>query len=171
MKKLILLLALYPGTVEVGNHITCFRKFTPLPAEHAQVKCLATMIYGEARGESLTGKIAVAYTAVNRATKRSVCQVVLAKKQYSIFNDNPALRAAALSVRLEPMQSNSIDKRSWAQSMKVAHLVIKRQVSDPTYGATHYVAYQSLTHIPKWTKIFNTVVKIGNHTFFKERKH
>ena len=82
----------------------------PTVEELKQAKCLATTIYGEARGEALKGMVAVAYTAMNRARDKTVCAVVLAPYQYSIFNDNPALRAAAMSLHLEPKQKNIIDK-------------------------------------------------------------
>lgn len=133
----------------------------------AEQKCLATMIYGEARGESTLGQIAVAYTAVNRAVNKTVCKVVLAPKQYSIFNNNPALRAAAMSADIEPKQKNTIDEASWDQAVHVAGLVVRKKVADPTNGATHYVAYKSLKRIPKWTYTLKTTLKLGNHTFFK----
>lgn len=55
--------------------------------------------------------------------------------------------------------------------MHVASLVIKRRVSDPTNGATHYVAYGSLKRIPKWARLFDTVATIENHTFLRRLKH
>jgi spore germination cell wall hydrolase CwlJ-like protein len=127
------------------------------------------MIYGEARGESEQGMVAVAYTAVNRAVKKRICQVVLAPKQYSIFNDNPALKAAATSLHIEPIQKNVIDTASWKTSMKIAKDVLKGKVKDPTGGSTHYVAYESLTRIPHWTTVYHKTVVIDNHTFFRRK--
>lgn len=129
------------------------------------------MIYGEARGENLQGQVAVAFTARNRAGKtqnKTVCNVVLAPKQYSIFNDNPALRAAALDPNIEPHQKNVIDKQSWKDAMKIAQDVMRDKLEDPTNGSTHYVAFNSLKRIPKWVHIFSKTISIGNHTFFKE---
>jgi hypothetical protein len=86
-----------------------------LAFEAKQTKCLATMIYGEARGEVRAGKVAVAYSAKNRAGKKTVCQVVLAPYQYSIFNNNPTLRAAALSLHVDPKKRNKIEEAAWKE--------------------------------------------------------
>jgi len=142
-----------------------------------QEKCLATMVYGEARGESLQGQVAVAFTALNRAGKaqnKTVCNVVLAPKQYSIFNNNPALQAAALSPHLEPTQKNIIDQESWKQALIVAQKVMRNQADDPTFGATHYLAPKLMVlkkfKYPKWSKQYKMVVMIDGHKFYKSDK-
>ena len=147
----------------------------PLTVEDMkQAKCLATMIYGEARGESQTGKVAVAFTALNRAGKTTVCKVVLAPKQYSIFNDNPSLKAAALSMNLEPRQKNIIDKAGWVQSTEVAELVIRKEIIDPTKGATHYLADKVMKlkgyQYPRWSREYQMVAVIDNHKFYKQKE-
>jgi len=171
MRTLLISLALLPAATNISELVYCPApeiKSSEIKVDLREQKCLATMLYGESRGETERGMIAVAFTAVNRASNKTVCKVVLAPKQYSIFNDNPVLRAAALSLHLEPKQKNIIDKNSWKRSMKVAETVLKRKVSDPTNGSTHYVAYKSLKYIPYWTKKLERTVKIDNHTFFKE---
>lgn len=167
---LILIATLLPTTLITGTITQCINTVprTVQNVNKPDVHCLSVLIYGEARGESLQGKIAVAYTVVNRAKNKTLCQVALAPKQYSIFNNNPELRAAAVSLHLEPKQKNKLDNKSWAQSLAVAELVMKKAVKDPTNGATHYVAYKSLNYIPTWTRKFTIVAKIGNHTFFKD---
>jgi spore germination cell wall hydrolase CwlJ-like protein len=140
-------------------------------AELRQIECSAAMVYGEARGETVEGKIAVAYSAINRARKKTVCQVVLAPKQYSIFNGNPTLRAAALSLDVAPPMKNSIDQLSWKESLKVARKVIRRQVPDPTQGATHYLAPVAMEKLglpyPRWSRQYRQVAVIDNHVFYK----
>lgn len=143
----------------------------PTIYEMHQSKCLATMVYGEARGEARKGMVAVAYTALNRARNKTVCDVVLAPKQYSIFNDNPVLRAAAMSGNLDPKQKNVIDNAGWAMAKDVADTVIRGTVPDPTKGATHYLADKVMLakgyKYPKWSKEFKLVVTIDNHKFYK----
>lgn len=173
MRRLLLLLALTPTMVEHATHIQCYRDWPILvpTIDPVQEKCLAVMVYGEARGEAERGMVAVAYTALNRAAKKTVCAVVLAPKQYSIFNDNPALRAAAMSMHLEPKQKNVIDKAGWDQAVKVAQDVMRKQVPDPTEGATHYLADKVMKlkgyKYPKWSKEYKMVVMIDNHRFYK----
>lgn len=179
MRYSLSFLILIPVTLGNGCHAPSFdpsgagsgRGFInpPTVAEMKEIQCLATMVYGEARGEKKTGQVAVAYSALNRTKgKKSLCEVVLAPKQYSVFNNNPTLRAAAQSLQLDPMQKNPIDKNSWQRAQHIADIVFRRKVSDPTNGSTHYVAYKSLKRIPYWTTVYHKTVEIGNHTFFKQ---
>ena len=172
MRHTLILLALVPTMVDIGSHITCFRGQPAVKVDLSQEKCLAVMIYGEARGEKTAGQVAVAYTAVNRAVKTSICQVVLSPKQYSIFNNNPALRMAAMSENIEPAQKNTIDQLSWLNALSVAKIVSTKSVPDPTNGSTHYIADKIMKvkgyRYPRWTKEFKQTVVIDNHRFFKE---
>ena len=178
MRCLLLLLTIVPAACHMPAPPTVLdgykgRGFVnpPTVAEMQQEKCLATMIYGEARGEAEHGQVAVAYTAMNRAAKKTVCAVVLAPKQYSIFNDNPALRAAAMSLHVEPKQKNIIDNASWEKAVRVAEKVMRRQVPDPTKGSTHYLAPAVMASkgytYPKWSKEYSLVAVIDNHKFYK----
>lgn len=178
MRYLLLAAALVPTAVEFADstaeHSVYFQHSAVeirTPAVPSQSKCLATMIYGEARGESKLGKIAVAYSAVNRAKRRTVCQEVLRPMQYSIFNKDSFLRSVALDLNAEPRQRNEIDQDSWQQSLQVAKLVLSGAVGDPTGGATHYIADQVMASkgyvYPKWSKQYTQVAEIGGHRFFK----
>lgn len=168
-RGLILSALLVPVLVAPGTPIMCYGKSDIV--EFEQEKCLAVMVYGEARGESKEGMTAVAYTAMNRAAKKTLCQVVLAPKQYSIFNNNPALRTAALSLHIEPAQKNIIDRKSWEQSVAIAGSVIRRALPDPTNGSTHYLAPKVMAikgyKFPKWSREYKMVAVIDNHRFYK----
>ena len=130
MRQLLLLLALIPTSVEVAQTAMCAKLPTIVKADPAQEKCLAVTIYGEARSEPEQGQIAVAYTILNRAIKhRTLCDVALAPKQYSVFNNNPKLRAIAVSLHLIPEQKNIIDQKSWEQAVRVAQMVTRKSVS------------------------------------------
>ena len=174
MRHTLILLALLPTILEVGRHESCLgsniNKVSKISAEDE--KCLAVTIYGEARSEPEKGQIAVAYTVLNRAVNKTLCQVVLSPKQYSVFNNNPALRAAAITVKLEPYQKNIIDQNSWDQSVKVARLVATGMVNDPTDGATHYLADKVMKlkgyRYPKWSKQYTVVAVINDHKFYKK---
>lgn len=170
MKHILLTLIFIPSTVCDTVSLMCYRDAS-VDILSKQEKCLATMVYGEARGEEEKGMIAVAYTAVNRAANKTVCGVILSPKQYSIFNDNPTLRAAAVSKHLEPYQHNVIDKASWDKALKVAKIVINKSIKDPTNGATHYLSPKLMKSMkyryPKWSKQYKVAAVIGNHKFYK----
>ncbi len=129
------------------------------------------MIYGEARGEPELGQVAVAYTALNRAKNRTVCDVILAPKQYSIFNDNPALRAAAMSLNVDPKHKDIVDEWAWDKAKKIAKSVINKKVPDPTKGSTHYLAPEAMAALgfkyPKWSEQYRLVTIIHGHKFYK----
>jgi spore germination cell wall hydrolase CwlJ-like protein len=137
-------------------------------------RCLAVMIYGEARGESKLGQYAVAYTAINRASGQkngTVCSIVLAPGQYTIFNDNPAMRTAALNLKISPTRFGLSDKDAWERSQRIAQDALKQEIPDPTKGATNYLAPTLMKVLgyqwPPWTKKFKMTVVIENHHFFK----
>jgi spore germination cell wall hydrolase CwlJ-like protein len=174
MKQLLILLALVPTAVDIGQKAMCLKPTAPKPivkVDMKQIKCLAVMIYGEARGESMLGQVAVAFTSVNRAVKKTLCQVVLQPYQYSVFNNNPTLRSIATSLHLIPKQKNDIDKQGWEMAMKVAHQVAHRMVPDPTNGSTFYLADKVMKskgyRYPKWSKQYKMVAVIDNHKFYK----
>lgn len=173
MRTLLLALALIPTVIIDYSPTKCCypeKLLEEVKIDPAQVKCLAVTIYGESRGEPIIGQIAVAYIIMNRAVKKTVCSVVLAPKQFSIFNNNSKLKAVAMSLDQEPLQKNSLDERSWALAKEIANMVIRRNVEDPTTGSTHYLAYKSLHSIPLWTYKFTKIAQIGNHTFFKDER-
>ncbi len=167
-----LMLASEPDVPHLGN---CYKPkgFTIPKIDQKELKCLATMVYGEARGEPDEGMLAVAYTAKNRAVKSSVCKVVLAPYQYSVFNDNPALRMAAMSLKVEPKQHNIIDKDGWNRSREAALIALENSIPDPTNGGTHYLAPIAMKALgygtPNWAISYQKVAVIKNHVFFKER--
>lgn len=172
MRHILLALALVPTSIQYAGHTVCFRDQPYVAVEPEQVKCLATTLYGEARSEDEIGILAVAHVIKNRSQSKSICDTVLAPKQFSIFNNNPALLAAAKSAIIEPMQKNTIDSASWAESMRVAGLVLGGKTADPTAGATHYIADRVMKlkgyKYPKWSRTFTHVATIGRHRFFKK---
>jgi len=162
---------LIPAVVTPAEITMCYRDKA---AEYRQTqeKCLATMIYGEARGEAFTGKVAVAYTALNRAVNRPLCDVILQPKQYSIFNGSAEWHAAATDPLVEPAQENKADEEGWQDSLRAAKLVMAGEVSDPSNGSTHYISDRVMKlkkyKYPKWSRTYVQVAKIGEHRFFKQ---
>jgi spore germination cell wall hydrolase CwlJ-like protein len=129
---------------------------------------LARTLWGEARGESLVGQIAVAWTIRNRVndgkTKSwwgegyaGVCQKPY---QFSCWNKNDP-NFAYLS------GAKSIPFREFAQAQIAADQIIAGKVPDPTRGATHYYS-TSMKAAPAWAHGAKQTLKLGQHIFFKD---
>lgn len=114
------------------------------------VRCLATNIYHEARGEGYWGGLAVAVVTINRAQHRdyprSICAVVYQPKQFSWTNSrthrattNPA------SIYLAKVALSQRHRLRWLK-------------------ATHY---HTTAVKPRWRLQLQRVAKIGDHVFYR----
>ena len=128
---------------------------------------LARTLWGEARGESLAGQIAVAWTIRNRVNDgkakswwgegyAGVCQNPY---QFSCWNRSDPNFAYLSGAKKIPF-------RELAQARIAADQVIDGKVSDPTGGATHY--YATTIKAPAWAAKAKQTLKLGGHVFFKD---
>jgi spore germination cell wall hydrolase CwlJ-like protein len=127
-------------------------------------KCLAEVVYFEARGEAVRGQIAVAQVVMNRAFSgkypNDVCGVVYQNKhrhmacQFTFACDNYA------DVIREPDM--------WERARKIAKAMLDGQIWLPEVGkSTHYHAYY--VH-PSWVSEMTKLYKFGVHTFYRPKK-
>ena len=132
---------------------------------------LAATIYGEARGEILSGKQAVASVVMNRAAyaaehsypefgNGSVCSACLAPWQFSCWDKDDPNRAEILKLDF------TAPSTELAECLKVAHNVINGSLPDPTRGCLFYKT--TLLPWPKeWGKQKPADVVIGHQSFYK----
>jgi len=129
---------------------------------------LARTLWGEARGESLAGQIAVAWTIRNRVKDgkdkswwgegyASVCQKPY---QFSCWNKSDPNFASLSGAKQIPF-------RELAQIRIAADQVIDGKVPDPTGGATHYYA-TSMKTPPTWAAKAKQTLRLGGHVFFRD---
>jgi spore germination cell wall hydrolase CwlJ-like protein len=141
---------------------------TELPARSrsaTEVKCLATAIYFEARGEAEKGQIAVAQVVLNRlknpAYPKSICGVV--------YQNKNKRNRCQFSFACDGISDRITDKRSWAQSQALARRVLNddRTLFMASVGSsTHYHA----TYVrPRWARSMKKMEKIGRHVFYKTK--
>ncbi|WP_404986198.1 cell wall hydrolase [Caballeronia sp. LZ034LL] len=126
---------------------------------------VARTLWGEARGESKTGKIAVAWVIKNRVLSpktwwgKDYASVCRAKFQFSCWNPNdpnyPFLSG-----------SRGIPESEYQECEDAALLVLANFQPDITMGATHY--YAKSIAAPAWTKGATRTVQIGSHIFYKD---
>ena len=116
-----------------------------------EVDILARTIYGEARGETVRGKEAVASVIVNRMRRArarggywwgdSIEQVCLKPWQFSCWNENDPNRKKIEAV--EP------GHRVFDTCLRIARRAVSGSLKDPTGGATHY---HTLDANPPWAR-------------------
>ena len=106
-------------------------------------------MFGEARGESDVGKVAVAYTAINRKADpnypKTICQIMKQPSQYQFLDYGMPTQTQI--AYLEPL----------------AKAILEKRVSDPTNGAKWYHTRQVK---PIWAKQKDIKIALGNHIFY-----
>jgi hypothetical protein len=128
---------------------------------------LARAIFGEARGESRDGKIAVGWVIRNRAENgrwwgTDYHSVILKPQQFSAFNQGDPNRPLVEN----PLYRNSQqDREAWYECYQMAGQVLNNQVVDPTKRADHF--YSLSIPKPSWADEAKFTVQIGNHKFYR----
>ncbi|MDG5488663.1 cell wall hydrolase [Sphingomonas sp. BGYR3] len=118
-----------------------------------ELRCLATGIYFEAKGEPLSGQLAVAKVILNRTESgrfpRNVCSVLTQPGQFSF-------------VRGGRMPSVNTDSRSWRTAVAVAQVATDDHWANPMPGALYFHAR---TVSPGWR--LARLGAVGNHVFYR----
>jgi N-acetylmuramoyl-L-alanine amidase len=117
-----------------------------------QLNCLAQNIYHEARGEPVSGQLAVAFVTLNRTHSDkfpdNICSVVHQKNQFSWTKHKPKIREQA----------------AWtaAQNTAVTAKTLYASGQDNTDGALYFDSGKRKQSYHK-----RRTVKIGNHSFYQ----
>lgn len=140
-----------------------------LNTNDTDLKYMALTVYGEARGEPLEGKIAVANVIKNRSIRRkqSIYDVVLAPYQFSCWLESDPNRQKLDNV-LSKWERFVEHDELIRECLWVCFGVLNGLVSDNTNGADHYVARWLLASnkAPSWTKELYVSAIIGKHIFY-----
>jgi len=121
---------------------------------------MAKTIYGEARGEGISGMEAIANVIMNRVKKpcwwgKNIQDVCLKPMQFSCWNTNDPNRSK-LSKDLSDDPVFDVCKR-------IAVRAIRGLLPDRTKGSTHY---HTLSVHPRWASALVPNVQIGHHLFY-----
>ena len=115
-----------------------------------EILCLCAIMWGEARGESDMGKVAVAYTAINRKADpnypKSICQIMNQPAQYQFLD--LGMPSETQIAYLKPL----------------AKAIIEKRIDDPTNGAKFFHTKQMKQ--PIWAKQKEIKIALGNHIFY-----
>jgi spore germination cell wall hydrolase CwlJ-like protein len=126
-----------------------------------ELRCMATAVYFEARGESVRGQIAVGQVIMNRVRSdfypNTICGVVFQGQ----WNKN----ACQFSFACDGVTDAPKEKEQWAEALDVAKQVISGKVYlNDIAGATHYHAVYVR---PDWRRDVKRIKQIGVHIFYK----
>ena len=127
---------------------------------------LARTLWGEARGESLAGKEAVASVILNRFKKAqgaggrywwggTIEDVCLKPYQFSCWNEN--------DINYRKLIAVDANDPNFAVCQRIARRAVNGLLDDNTNGADHYHA---LGIHPNWTDSRAPVAEIGRHVFY-----
>ncbi len=134
-----------------------------------EINCLAKNIYFEARGESLTGKIAVANVTMNRVKHHkypsTVCGVVTQAKWYINWKGNrlPRRNQCQFSWFCDGKADVPVDMKAFKDSVRVAE-VVYHGYRDLTDGS---LFYHSTKVEPYWVASMVRTKSIGAHVFYR----
>lgn len=133
---------------------------------------LARTIYGEARGEDLSGMEAVACVIMNRYKARkwytgyivqngqkipNVAETCLKRFQFSCWNKNDP--------NLPKIKNVTTKDALFRQCLAVAKRALNGKLIDFTNGATYYHTKQIK---PVWAKGQTPCFALGNHLFYRD---
>ena len=121
-------------------------------SDDEQLRCLATSVYFESKGEPLAGQLAVAQVILNRSKQKrfgdSVCGVVTQRGQFSF-------------VRGGRIPDVDKDNRSYRTAVAVAKVALAEAWDSPAPQALYFNARRA----PFAGK--TRVASIGNHIFYR----
>lgn len=137
------------GTASLTSMVSRFADMAPGSAE---LDCLAKAVYFEAKGEPLTGQLAVAEVIMNRAKSGrfapTLCGVVKQPSQFSFVRGGG----------FPPV----VNQAMWRQAVGVAHVAANGLWDGPAQGALYFHAKRVS---PNWGK--RRVAAVGNHIFYR----
>lgn len=159
-KKLIVITAITTISIAVPLNHTPLKNSWASGDEIAEdaiddeVKCMADMIYFEARGEPIAGQYAVGWVTLNRTTHRnypsSICGVISQPYQYSWYKK----------------KRNIHDVTTYRKIIQVSQSVIQYYnhgvIPDGLHKIKHALFFDSL-------RPSKNAVKIGRHNFYNRK--
>jgi spore germination cell wall hydrolase CwlJ-like protein len=142
MRAITMLLCLYSMSASIYAQTTLHKKTN---VSYKDIKCVAETIYSEARGEPLTGQLAVGATIVTRSTKifhQPACKIV--KQQYT---------------------QKRIPAKDKEEFIKLATDILRGKARNPIGNLD---SFDSFKH--RYSKRPKKSIKIGKHYFYKIMK-
>ena len=135
----------------------------------SSAEVLALTIYGEARGESITGQIAVGCVIRNRIEKiNSYNEVCLKPKQFSCWNTNDPNYPILTEMADKLLMGQNIVDQDFQQCLWVANGIVDWFIKDIVSDSKYYMTNSLFNSHgrPSWASLAKNVKVIDNQTYF-----
>lgn len=137
--------------------------------DDTETMILARAIFGEAEGVSKDAKMAVGWSVKNRVLAGRAQEwglgyhgVILKDGSYDSFKKEERLKKL-----IDPLNTDDKKvKEAWYDSYRIAKVIVKGEIQDPTNGATNFYS-TPIEHIPSWATSDRETKTIGNLHFYK----
>jgi spore germination cell wall hydrolase CwlJ-like protein len=138
------------------------------------LETLALTLWGEARGEPILGKLAIACVVRNRSLARhlTIKETCLQPMQFSCFTPKGGkTNYGFVKKKAEAILKHdtaAMSDPAWLECQWIALGVLQFKVRDITGGADHYMTtdlYESKP--PKWASKMKVAYTNGEHTFLR----
>ena len=138
-----------------------------------QVFCLAQNIYHEARGENISGQMAVAHVTMNRVNSdkfpNTVCEVVYQSRYSKWWLDRgkkvPVKHKCQFSWYCDGRSDGISDWESFDNIVDISKQIILGRLDDNTNGAVYYHADYVK---PSWSNYMKVSAVYDNHIFYSD---
>ena len=138
---------------------------------------MAVTIFGEARGESIEGLVAVGNVIMNRAraANTSVKEICLAPKQFSCWDEDDPNFDLVRNLLSQLENGNEIRDPYARQCIVVARAICNEDFLDNTHNSKNYVTIQRHqlakarnAGSDQWILRMKVSVVIGRHVFLRD---
>jgi N-acetylmuramoyl-L-alanine amidase len=121
-----------------------------------EIETLALNMYHEARGDGIDSMQMVGEVTLNRVQSdrypNNVCEVVYQRRQFSWTHMKK--------------DHTPHEEKSWEVALELAENLVNGEIDYFDNGATHFLNPDKVSRMPRWTKEFERVGRIGNHVFY-----
>lgn len=135
-------------------------------ANENEIRCLASAIYFEARGEGRLGQLAVAQVILNRAKDpaypNTICGVV-----YQNANN---LHRCQFSFACDGITDRIVDRRSWAEAQKIARMAVNGSGGALVADLDKAIYFHTVSVSPSWARTMKRADVIGRHIFYERAR-
>ena len=131
------------------------------PEGGAQWRCLAEALYFEARGEGLSGQVAVAEVILNRVKSRSFPNTVCGVVTQGTGKKNACQFTYTCDGKPEQVSNAAAFRRAG----KIARVMLDGRPRVLTGDAVYY---HNISVRPKWTRKLEKTAEIGEHIFYRK---